>query len=182
MNQQHTSHNRRIRRATLRPWSLVFLLGALVVHVLSLTLLAVIVPHLMPEASERGPRQLRVVRVEPPPPREEVEPEEPETPDVVGQIVEVSPPDVEERPDDAEYLAEYEQKVEEETKVDQFTVNPEVLARVHSEEQKMEQEDLVDLNVDKPSTGAAVGNHRFDPDRDGSLAALPSEWTWRMAT
>ena len=29
----------------------------------------------------------------------------------------------------------------------------------------------------RPSTGAQVGNHRFDPDRHGALAALPSKWT-----
>ena len=177
MTPQRQPRDYRFRRRDLRPWSVVFLLAALGVHVVALGILGILAPHLIPELGDNANRQLRVVRVEPPPPVEEAEPEDPETPDVIGQIVEVSPPEVEETPDEAEYLAEYEQTVDQETKVDQFTINPEILARIHSEEQKMEQEDLVDLNIDKPSTGAAVGNHRFDPDRDGSMAAMPSEWT-----
>jgi len=55
-------------------------------------------------------------------------------------------------------------------------VNPEVLAPTYSEEQKMEQEQAQDVNVDKPSTGAQVGNERFDPARDGALRNLPSPW------
>ena len=45
-----------------------------------------------------------------------------------------------------------------------------------SEESKFEQEDLMDLNIDKPSTGATIGNERFEPDRDGNMASLPSKW------
>ena len=35
---------------------------------------------------------------------------------------------------------------------------------------------MADLNATDPSTGATVGNNRFDPDEDGALAALPSKF------
>jgi len=119
-------------------------------------------------------RPVRLVILEPPEKTEE-EPEE-EDPDFEGQIVEVAPPEVEEKPEDSDYLAEHDQVVEEETKTDKFKVNPEVLAKKYSREEQLQMEDLVDMNVDKQSTGATVGNERFDPDRDGTLASLPSPW------
>jgi hypothetical protein len=156
---------------------MAFVIVALLWHAGAGVVLVLVLPHLMPNVGDRGPKQLRVVRVEAPPENAEKDLEDPPEPDVTGQIVEVSPPEEEIAPEDAEYLAEYEQTVDEETRVDRFKVNPEVLARVFSQDEKMEQEDLLDMNVEKPSTGAQVGNHRFDPDRDGSLAALPSPWT-----
>jgi len=111
------------------------------------------------------------------PPETDAEEEEPEVPVFEGQIVEVAPPEEEQKPEEAAYLSEHNIVVEEETKTDKFKINPEILAPKFSKEEKLEQEDLVDLHIDKPSTGAQVGNHRFDPDRDGSLAALPSPWT-----
>ena len=131
-------------------------------------------PYFAQDLSKKKSRALRVVRIEPPAEKEDPDlPEEPE-PDMDGQIVEIAPPEVQEKPEESDYLAEYDQTVEEETRTERFEVNPEVLAKVWSEEAKMETEDLVDLNVDKPSTGAQVGNHRFDPSRDGALASLPS--------
>ncbi len=166
---------RMIERSRLRPWSLPFVLVAIVVHLFTLQVLTSVAPWFAPSA-ERSAVPVSLVILEP---EEEPEPEEidePE-PDVSGQIVEVAPPELEERPDEAEYLSEYDIAVEEETQAKRFDINPDVLAKQFSEEQKMEMEDLLDMNVDKPSTGATVGNHRFDPNRDGSLAALPSPWT-----
>ncbi|RME26785.1 MAG: energy transducer TonB [Deltaproteobacteria bacterium] len=102
-----------------------------------------------------------------------VEPPEPEPPDH-GQIVEVPEPKVQERPEEADYLAEYDRTVPEETRTERIKVNPDVLSDTYSEESRLEYEDLVDLDVHEPSTGAQVGNDRFDPDRDGALASLPS--------
>lgn len=126
-------------------------------------------------------RELRsLVLVEPPADKKKVEePEdEPEEELDAGQIVEIAPPADQERPEEADYLAEYDSTVIEETKIDQFEVNPEVIAAVWSEEQKYEQEDLIDLNVDKESTGATIGNDSFEPDRNGALASLPSRWRY----
>lgn len=103
-------------------------------------------------------------------------PEPPPEPELQGQIVEIAPPREEQVPDEYEYLAEYDNKVDEETRADRFKVNPEILAPAYSDESKMQQEDVADLNIDKPSTGARAGSARFDPGRDGNYAALPSPW------
>ena len=164
----------RKRTSGHRPWAVPFLISALFCHLLALVALDQALPFLMPESEHRN-TPIQVVFLDPP--EKDEAPEEPEEPLNEGQIVEVAPPKEEEKPKDSDYLAEYNITVEEETKTEKFEINPEVLAPVFSKEQKMEQEDLVDLHVDKPSTGAQVGNHRFDPDRDGSVAALPSKWT-----
>ena len=144
-------------------------------HLCGLITLHSVLPYLLPDASSR-PTAIQVLFVDPPESLTEEE-EDPEVPLFEGQIVEVAPPKEEEIPKEADYLAEHNIVVEEETKTDKFKLNPEILAPKFSKEEKLEQEDLVDLNIDKPSTGAQVGNHRFDPDRHGSLAALPSPWT-----
>lgn len=148
------------------------LLPALVLDVVLVLGVAHLLESAEQDAKPRTARRLDLVLLEP---REDAEPEpEPEVPD--GQIVEVAPPVEEEIPEDADYLSEHDIVVPEETKTVKVEVNPEILAPQHSEEQKLEAEDVMDLNVDKPSTGATVGNDRFDPDRDGNLANLPSPW------
>ncbi len=120
-------------------------------------------------------RPMSLVILEPQPEVAE-EPEE-EPLDMKGQLVEMPPPEEEVRPsDDAEYLSQYDITVEEETRSDLFKINPEIVAPVYSTEEKLEQEDLIDLDVDEPSTGAQVGNDSFDPSTDGNLSALPSPW------
>lgn len=165
------------RRGRSAPWRPTFVLAALLLHLVGGAVLAVVAPYLAPDPPEKRPRNLRVVRVNPPPDEEKEEEVEEEEPDLDGQIVEVAPPEIPEKPKDSEYLAEHDQVVEKETRSERYEVNPEVLAKVWSKEAKMETEDLLDLNIEKPSTGARVGNHRFDPDRDGSMAAIPSKWT-----
>ncbi len=165
------------RRRPSRSWWPAILVVALLLHVVGLAVLHVVAPYLVPEVERRAPT-LRVVRIEPPPEREAEPEEEPEPEvDLRGQIVDVAPPERPERPKEADYLAEHDQVVEEETRSERFEVTPEVIARTWSKESRMETEDLIDLNIDKPSTGAEVGNHRFDPDRHGTMAALPSRWT-----
>lgn len=123
----------------------------------------------------RRPRPVKLVILQPPE-KEEEEPEE-EDPEYEGQIVEVAPPEEEETPEESDYLADHDQVVEEETKTEKYKINPEILAKKYSRDEQLQMEDLVDVNVDKQSTGAQVGNDRFDPDRDGTLASLPSKWT-----
>lgn len=108
----------------------------------------------------------------------EAPPEPPAPVPVSGQIVEIAPPETPERPEDAEYLAEYDAKVPEETRSERFAINPEVLAPTFSEEQKVELrgEPVPDVGATADSTGGQVGNDRFDPDRHGTLAALPGHW------
>ena len=107
-------------------------------------------------------------------PEEEEEEKDPLMPD--GQIVDIPPPKVEEVPDHADYLA-YDQKVPEETRTLNFRVNPEVLAPTYSRDDKLEFEDLMDLGVKEPSTGAQAGMERFDPGRDGTLASMDAKFS-----
>ncbi|MEN0067121.1 MAG: energy transducer TonB [Myxococcota bacterium] len=135
--------------------------------------LALLYPKSDRTTSLRRPVQLMIVE---PPEETEKEPPKPPEPEFRGQIVELAPPEEEEVPLEADYLAAADQRVEEETRTERVTVNPEVLAPQFSEEQRAESEDVVDLNVTKRSTGATVGNRRFDPTVDGSLASMPSPW------
>lgn len=136
--------------------------------------LADLLPWLTPELDKRtGPISLFVVA---PPKEAVVEAEEP--PELSGQLVDIAPPKVEEVPRNADYLSDYNQVVEKETRTDKVKVNPEVLDVRYSKESKVQSEDLMELNIDKPSTGAKVGNERFDPDRNGTLASLPSPWAF----
>lgn len=118
-----------------------------------------------------------------PDPDEEVkktEEEPPKPPDPEGQLVEIAPPDKPQKPEKADYVAEYDQTVKEETRSERYEVNPEILSNRWSPEQKiqMQGENTVDLDMTRPSMGATVGTlSKFDPSRDGTLASKPSKWT-----
>jgi TonB family protein len=107
-----------------------------------------------------------------PPKKSQLEPPKKDTHH--GQIVDLPDPELQERPEDADYLAEADRKVEEQTRTEEYKLNPEVLAPEYAEDSKMELEDVQDVGADSPSTGAKVGNDRFDPQENGLLAALPS--------
>ena len=121
----------------------------------------------------RQSRPVELVFVDPQRPKlEEPEPEE----STQGQIVDLPDPNEAIRPEDANYLAEADRMVDEETRTEDYKVNPEIFAPEYSEDSKLELENLEDVGADQASTGAQVGNDRFDPQEDGSLAALPSPY------
>lgn len=161
-------------RSRRRAWGPALAL-ALLVHAIVLPLLS-ISAALLPAPKMHG-NSMSLVILQPPPQAEEPDPEPEPEPELSGQIVDVAPPLEEERPEEARFLAEHDQVVEEETRSERFLVNPEVLAPVFSKEASVRAEDIEDVNVEEDSTGATVGNDRFDPATDGRLAALPSEWT-----
>ncbi len=163
-----------MKKGRYRRRLLLALLPALVLDAALVLGIGRVLDELSPDVPERRARPVRLVLVQPAPPEEEEE--EPESPDLDGQLVDLPPPLEEEKPKDAAYLAEHERVVREETRTPRVSVNPEVLAETFSEESKLEAEDLLDLEVEERSTGARVGNDRFDPDRDGVLASLPSPW------
>lgn len=175
MSLRHTSPGAR-RRGSRRLSGLVAALGlALVLHVLLLGLLAAIWPSLEPDIQHMDTRPVTLVV-------ETVEPEEPEPEpepklEFDGQLVDTPKPEKEERPDDSEYLAEHDNVVEEEMRDRNYRVNPEVLSEQFAEDDQLQFEEADDVNVTEPSTGAQVGNDRFDPDRDGRMAAVPSPYT-----
>ncbi len=152
---------------------LPFLIPALLVHLL----IGATAERLLPWNDDvASPTPTSLVILQPTEPEPD-EPPEPEREDPTGQIVELPEPKEEVEPEEADYLAEHDVTVVEETRTDEVDINPEVLAPTFSEEQKMQQaEEAVDVQVDKPSTGAVVGAERFDPARDGTLRNLPSPW------
>jgi hypothetical protein len=160
------------------PGPALFLLLSVVGHVGAVGLLALVRPFDPDSLPPSAGRPMSVVVVEPEVEAEEAEElDEPDDPTIYeGQIVEIAPPVQEQRPDEADYLSRYDNTAPQETRTERFEVNPEVLSRAYSKEQQAEQRELMDLNAEKESTGATVGNNRFDASRDGSLKALPSPW------
>jgi len=120
-----------------------------------------------PEA-QRNPIRV-VLRVEPPDEDEDVvEEEEEEQPD--GQIVEIAPPEVREKPEEADFLAEYDSKVDEETVDPRFRVDREVTAPTYSPDDAFELEERSGVDTEAPSTGAISGRELF---RRGQYSLFP---------
>jgi len=163
------AQNERQRRSS----ALALFVGlSFLLHLLLFLVAVPLWPWLLPEAQPPDAIPVNLVLLDP----DTWEPEEPEPPTPQGQIVDLPRPETEEIPEDAEYLAEHNRKVEKETRTELFKINPEVLTPEFSQDSKLELEDLLDLKMTDPSTGARVGNDRFDPDRDGTLASLPSPY------
>jgi TonB family protein len=146
------------------------ILVSVVLHVLGLLVVQWLYPGMLTgnldEESQAVTIHIDLPEPIPPPP--------PPPPELTGQIVDIAPTPASERPEDADFLAEDDQVAEQETRTERYRINPEVLHHEYSEEDKLEFEDLTNLDAVEPSTGAQVGNDRFDPEEDGSLAALPS--------
>lgn len=102
---------------------------------------------------------------ETPPEPEEVPPPPPLNPN--GQVVDIAPPDVEQVPEHADYLASYDQSVPEETRTQRFKVNPDVLSNTYSRESAYRMEDLQDVGATEVSTGAMAGGTQDEAPGDG---------------
>ncbi len=105
----------------------------------------------------------------------EEEPEEEER-DHDGQVVELPRPREEEVPDDARFLAEYDITVDRETRSELYKIAPEVVAPVYSEESAFELEDILEMNVEDPSTGATRGDVVFERAPLGRHADIASKY------
>ncbi len=104
------------------------------------------------------------------------DPPKPKPPD--GQIVETPPPDQEKIPLKADYLAEHNNAVAEETRTDRYKINPEVLSNMYSEESKYQLDDAADVGAKTRSSGATAGN-QVDPgpgDNGAPKSLIPSQW------
>ena len=105
------------------------------------------------------------------------DPEPPKPPD--GQIVETPAPEQEKIPLKADYLAEHNNAVAEETRTERYKINPEVLSNMYSDESKYALEDAPDVGATKKSSGATVGSLQQDPgvgDSGAPRSPLPSQW------
>lgn len=155
------------------------LLLSLAIHLVVLTTLALLRPADDVVPARRRPNTVAVIvrekdeaRARPRPAEPEAAPEEEEDESDAwdGQIVEIAPPEDQTPPDEADYLAEYNSKVEEETRSEKFRINPEVLAPTYSRKDSYKLQDLMDLGADQPSTGAKTGTGSPLPPEDGRLA------------
>jgi protein TonB len=150
-------------------WGWLALLSV-ILHLIGLVIIGPVLDAFRQDPDALGGRAISI-RVDLPEPTPD--PPEPEI-DLRGQIVDIAQPENPERPKDADYLAEHDRTAEEETRTQQYRINPEVLHEQYSAEDELKFEDLTNIDATEPSTGAQVGNDRFDPDEDGSLASLPS--------
>jgi TonB family protein len=113
---------------------------------------------------EPEPMRVTLLRVAPPEEEPEVvEVEEPEEP--AGQIVDIARPETPERPDEADHLAEFDSKVEEETVDPRYRLDRLVTAPTWSPDDALDAQDAEDLNQELPSTGATAGRELFKTGR-----------------
>ena len=165
----HSSQQLKSKRAPSLGWVVV---ASILLH----AFLAGITHHILGDYRDQASRDTKTVTMRIELPEPEIEDDPVVTPDLNGQIVDIAEAEQPKRPEEADFLAEHDQTVEKETKTDQYRVNPEILDHEFSDEDELKFEDLADVNATDPSTGARVGNDRFDPDEDGSLASLPSKF------
>ncbi len=105
----------------------------------------------------------------------EEEVEEPEK-DPDGQVVELPAPKDPQKPEDARFLAEYDITVPEETRSERFKIAPEVVAPTYSDETAFELEDVLEMNVEDPCTGATAGGVVFERKPYGSYVDIASKY------
>ena len=91
-----------------------------------------------------------------------------------GQIVELPESVQKEKPKEADYLAEEDHRVNEETASKNYSINPEVVASEYSEKSAVQYEDAIDVDATENSTGAQVGNLKNKPNQQGKLFSNPS--------
>lgn len=149
-----------------------YLILSLIVHALLLMFIGGTKQYWMPEAPSSASKKMKIKFK----PKEKQVKKEEDNKDS-GQIVELPKPLVEEKPKEADYLAEQAHKVEKETRSEKYTMNPEVIAEEYSEEKQLQFEEAIDVNATEASSGAKVGNQRFKPNRDGALFSLPSQYS-----
>jgi len=110
------------------------------------------------------------------PQEEELDEEEDEEDDLDGQVVELPKPKDEQKPEDAQYLAEYDITVPEEMRSELFKIAPEVVAPIYSEEMAFELEDILEMNVQDPSTGADSGDVALEQRPYGQFVDFTSKY------
>jgi outer membrane biosynthesis protein TonB len=134
----------------------------------------------MPPEQREALRRLEAT-LAPPTPEVVQEPEPPAPPPPAlpsGQVVEIAPPEKQRAPVRAEYLAEHDAAVQEETRTDRVKVNPDVLTNRYSEDSKLALEERIDVGATEMSTGATVGSLATPAPGVGAPAsAVVSPWT-----
>ncbi len=165
-----------MERRTRRRWPWLALLLSIVLHVPLVLVYVFMLTSDTPEALDDDPILVEYRPYEEPPPEELVEEEEEEEDDLDGQVVDLPEPLEENKPEDADYLAEYDITVEEEMVSELFKIAPEVVAPVYSEESTFQLEDILEMNVEEDSTGATAGDVVFERHPLARYAVTSSDY------
>jgi len=115
--------------------------------------------------------QVRLLSIAASEPEPEPEPEEPEAEEPDGQIVEIAPPEEPRRPEKADYLAEYDSTVPEQTVDRRYRVDRTVTAPTYSPDDAFElQEQVQSSSSQLPTSGATAGRQIY---RQGNYSLFP---------
>ncbi len=133
----------------------------------------------MPPEQREALRRLEATLAPPPDaPEDTPPPTPPPEPLPSGQVVEIAPPETERAPVRAEYLAEHDAAVKEETRTERVKVNPDVLTNRYSEDSKLALEERIDVGATEMSTGATPGSLSTPaPGAGAPSSAVVSPWT-----
>ncbi|MEE2830054.1 MAG: TonB C-terminal domain-containing protein, partial [Myxococcota bacterium] len=129
-------------------------------------------------APEAGERSLKVSLPNSKPEEQTEENKEDEPEEHQGQIVEIAPPKEEEKPEKADYLAEHDSTVPEESVDPRYRVDRTVTAESYSPEEASEFEQQEGLDTPDPHTGTVAGREVF---RRGNYSLFPdrkSKWNF----
>jgi len=108
---------------------------------------------------------------------EEAEEEEPPSEEPSGQIVEIAPPEDQRRPEQADYLAEYDSRVDEQSVDRRYRVDREVTAPTYSPDDVFElQDEVATAPSEMPSSGATAGRETYLPGRYSLFPNRQSPW------
>ena len=171
-----------VRSGSRRPWRRGPLLFAFVLALLVHVPLAIWFAYTTwlrdPPPPPSRPISVRLLDVPPAKEEPEEEPVEEEEPD--GQIVELAPPEDPTTPEDADYLAEFDSTVPEETVDPRFRVDRQVVAPTFSPDDVVETAEEVAPEVDSDSTGSTAGSpNRF---RSGEYSLFPDRFSENLFT
>jgi len=163
------------RREDLRPTLLVAAALSLVLHI-PLAIWFLDATYFSPTPlMPSSPMQVRLLDVTPPEPEEPNEQEE--EPEADGQIVEIAPPEDQRRPDEADFLAEFDSTVPEQLVDPRYRVDRTITAPTYSPDDLYEREnESSDSAPEQPSAGSMAGRETFAPGRFSLFPDRQSPW------
>lgn len=96
----------------------------------------------------------------------------PPTLDINGQLVELAKPEKQEMPEQADYLSQYNTRVDEETKSRRFKINPRVLAERYSDKVAEGTSDALEINMVEEAAVPEVPAVQSPPPPPEQVASL----------
>ena len=158
------------------PWLAILL--SVLLHVPIVYLYVTMLRSHQPFRWDDSPIMVEYYPFEDPEEEPEDELDEEDEDDLDGQVVELPAPDEEQKPEDARFLAEYDITVPEEMRSERFKIAPEVVAPTYSDESAFELEDILEMNIEDPSTGATAGGVVFEHRPYGRHVDMASKYAF----